>query len=333
MSKKLLLVDPRTFLYTEVFTADRSNGTTDAHKVVELNDQGFIDPSLLGPTGSVSITSVDKTVGVADAHKLVSTNDEGLLDPSFSATVLGAGIFATAAVDIPANTFVHVYNYQGLKLAEPASANDSLKPAFGFVVDAAPVGGIVLVRTKAVVKVPTGALTSADLLQPVYLSPVNPGSFTTLPPGAPHLIQQLGIVDTVGDLFSSLYINVQQQNISGGGNGGGIADFTALNNAGILEIRDPSGTALAPMHVQSLQIGTFSAARTLTIPIGDGIVSTFLIPHNLNNPMPMWTVVDFSTTPPEAVWPKVEFPDANHARISFGGSVPSVNQYGLTLIG
>jgi hypothetical protein len=332
MSKKLLLVDPLTFLYTEVYTASASAGTVDAHKVVELNDQGFIDPSLLGPTGSVSISSISKTLGIADARKLIETGDDGLLDASFVAPVVGAGIYATAAVDIPANVFVHVYNYQGLKLAEPASAADILKPAFGFVTEAAPVGGTVHVRTKAVVQVPTGALTSSDLLQPVYLDPVNAGSFTTLAPGAPHLIQQLGVVDSVGNAYSTLYINIQMQAVSGGG-GSGIANFTAVNNAGVLEFRDPSGSALAPIHVQGIQIGAFQAARTLSVPLGDGIATTFLVPHNLNNPLPMWTIVDFTTTPPEVVWPKVEFPDANHVRVSFGGIVPSVNQYGLTLIG
>jgi hypothetical protein len=331
MSKKLLLVDPRTFLYTDVFTTDRSSGAVDAHKVVELNDQGFIDQTLLGSSGT-TIASVYESAGVADAHKIIETADSGYIDPSLVATSVGSGFTATAASAIAAGSFVHVYSYQGLKLAEPALALDSTKLAHGFVAKAAGVGEIVLVLTRAIVNVPTGALTTLDLMSPIYLDPNLPGMFTTVAPGSPHAVQLLGMVDSVGGSLSSLYVNIQALNAGGSNSGSGIADFTARNTNGVLEILDPSGSVLAPLHVQSVQIGAFSAARMISVPIGDGHASTFIIPHNLNNPVPMWSILDFTTSPPEPVWPKMEFPDANHIRVSFG-SVPGINQYGLTLIG
>jgi hypothetical protein len=157
-----------------VRTVDTSDGATDADEVPSLNEDGILDPSIVGAA----------TTG---SSVVIMTGPDGRLDPSTMPTGVGADTANIPASEaISSGRYINIYDDAGVARIRLADAGSG-READGFVLEAYDQGDVARVYFEGF-NTQVSGLTAGK----AYLS-LTPGGATSTPvTGAGNMLQVLG---------------------------------------------------------------------------------------------------------------------------------------------
>lgn len=265
-----------------------------ARKFLELNAV----TQLYDPADGVAASA-----GISDAFKLVLTRGDGTIDPSFIPQLNGGLVpsAATAGATLEAGMFVTVYMDGTTKKVRPAQADNDTYPAFGFVKADVNIGDAVSYFTNGDhIFFPAGtSFLTANIGQPVWLSPTVPGGVTmTRPTTQEQIAQKVGVLDSIESV-----------------NGTNMAKIVVALQPYILLAPPSEAVYLTP-----LANGNFEAKSIKGLGLTytqDVAIDTWTIDHSLGF-RPHVTVFDAVG---DVVQPTVSHPTVNRTVIKFGAAV------------
>jgi hypothetical protein len=127
--------------------------------------------------------------GSSDAGKLVALDDSGRLDMSVMPTGVGADIVSAAATEALADgDFVNLYDNSGTPSVRKADATTNGKPANGFVLSSFASGATVQVYKRGL----NSHLTGLTCGQIMFLATTAGQATPTAPSGSANLVQEIG---------------------------------------------------------------------------------------------------------------------------------------------
>ena len=159
---------------------------------------------------------VDGTVtsaGAAQAGKIVALDSAGKLDASLIPSGAGGGgnvVSIVATESLTAGDWVNIFNNGGTAAVKKALAQDTTRPATGYVTTSIGATNPVNVYMSGPnAKIPVGSFTAADLGKTVFLSASVQGGCSTTPPSTSgQLIQPLGKIIGIDASFITVEMDL-----------------------------------------------------------------------------------------------------------------------------
>ena len=165
---------------TEEFALQSSTGATDAGRLVALDENGVLDPTI--------VNSVDESAGAADAGKVVALDDAGRIDVTMMPAGFGDdAVIVVTSEALAAGDVVNIWNDSGTPKARKADATTAGKEAHGFVLASVGSGGNATVYFEGQNTSVTG-LTAG----PLFLATTAGGVTSTAPSASGNVVQRVG---------------------------------------------------------------------------------------------------------------------------------------------
>jgi hypothetical protein len=146
-----------------------------------MANQTYLDFDL-ATTDYVRVAAPHISTGATDAYTLFATGADGKFDLSLIPSVEASVETIQATENIPARSFVTIYDVAGARRIQLAIATNRERPPMGFVEVGVNTSENATVQIGGIVKASTSGFVADDVKKPVFLGTTGGAISKTLPP-------------------------------------------------------------------------------------------------------------------------------------------------------